>query len=265
MIDSASRPSDPLVVRGLTVRYGRALALDDVSLAVPRGAVYVLLGRSGAGKTSLVRCLLGALKPSSGEALLFGKKGWWTRRRALARIGVVQPEQAGRIRLASAHASQPEALVFDEPASGLPPGVRRAILEELSADAAERHTAVLLATRDPAGLDGFATHVGILNAGRLVVASEAETLRRRFRRIRYANEITDERTEYGRELDAFDAVRVKVRGWGVEAVVSNFDDEVFAAFAATAGVVDARAEALTLEEIFGAAAGEAPPIVAPER
>lgn len=253
---NSSGPAHPLAVRGLTVRYGAIAALHDVSLAVPRGTVYVLLGGKGAGKTSLVRCLLGALKPSSGEVLLFGKGGWWARRNARARLGIVPAETGRPFRLAPG--SRPEALIFDDPASGLPPGARHAILEELAADAAERGTAVLMTAREPAGVDESATHVGILKEGRLVVDSGMESLKRRFRRIRYANEVTEERTDYGKELDAFDAARVKVRGWGVEAIVSNFDEEVFAAFAATTGVVDARAEVLTLEEIFVAVAGEAP-------
>ncbi len=159
--------------------------------------------------------------------------------------------------------SLPDALVLDDPAAGIPAGARRAILEELAAGAAERGTAVLATARDAAGVDGLATHVGILRDGRLVVDSETEPLKHRFRRIRYTNEVDDERTEYGTELDAFDAVRVKVRGWGVEAVVSNFDDTAFAALTATPGVVDARADALSLEEIFAAVAGDAPPAVAP--
>ena len=83
-----------------------------------------------------------------------------------------------------------------------------------------------------------------------------ETLKRRFRKIRYANEAAAERTEYGKELDAFFALRVRVRGWGVEAVVSNYDDLSFERFQRTEGVVDAEVTPLSLEEIFLAVAGE---------
>jgi len=63
---------------------------------------------------------------------------------------------------------------------------------------------------------------------------EIETLKSRFRRIRYGNRITETRAVYGTELDAFEAVSVKVRGWGVEAIVSNFDDSAFERFRGTA-------------------------------
>lgn len=76
-------------VRGLTVRYGRQLVLDAVSLSVPRGAVYALLGRNGVGKSSLVRCLLGLQRPDAGSARLFGRDAWRDRQPLMERVGVV--------------------------------------------------------------------------------------------------------------------------------------------------------------------------------
>lgn len=78
---------------GVTIRYGALTAADAVSLEVPRGCVYALLGRNGAGKSSLVRCLLGSQKPTAGRALLFGGDAWRTRRLAMQRVGVV-PESS---------------------------------------------------------------------------------------------------------------------------------------------------------------------------
>ncbi len=75
-----------------TVRYGSVLAADRVTLAVERGSVYALLGRNGAGKSSLVRCLLGLQKPTAGRATLFGENAWTSRRRAMERVGVVPEE-----------------------------------------------------------------------------------------------------------------------------------------------------------------------------
>ena len=50
---------------------------------------------------------------------------------------------------------------------------------------------------------------------------------------------------------------MRVRGWGIEAVVANYEDEAFERFRKVDGVVDAEASALSLEEIFLAVAGEA--------
>jgi ABC-2 type transport system ATP-binding protein len=138
---------------------------------------------------------------------------------------------------------------------------RRAFFEELVGELADRGTTVLLTSHDLAGVERMATRVGVLKGGKLVLDEDLETLKARFRRLRYANEATEERLTYGQELSTFDAVRVRVRGWGVEAVVSNYGDEAFARFAALEGVVDAEASALSLEEIFIAVAGETEPAV----
>jgi ABC-2 type transport system ATP-binding protein len=57
--------------RGLTLRYGRKTALDDVSFSVPKGRVVGLLGHNGAGKTSLMKALVGLL-PCTGNLTVLG-------------------------------------------------------------------------------------------------------------------------------------------------------------------------------------------------
>ena len=48
-------------------RFGNILAVDDVSLSIPAGEVYGLVGADGAGKTTTMRLLVGALKADAGE------------------------------------------------------------------------------------------------------------------------------------------------------------------------------------------------------
>ncbi len=90
----SARQTSPAVAAfdRVTVRYGRTVAADTVSLQVAPGSVYALLGRNGAGKSSLVRCLLGQQKPSAGTARLFGADSWMSRVAAMARVGVVPEE-----------------------------------------------------------------------------------------------------------------------------------------------------------------------------
>jgi ABC-2 type transport system ATP-binding protein len=61
-----------LEVRGLTKRYGKTVAVDDLSFAVEAGRVTGFLGPNGAGKTTTMRALLGLLRPTRGEALVEG-------------------------------------------------------------------------------------------------------------------------------------------------------------------------------------------------
>lgn len=302
---SAPDTAPPIVLDRVTVRYGKTTACENVSLSVPRGATYALLGRNGAGKSSLVRCLLGQQKPAEGRTLLFESDSWKMRARLMERVGVV-PEtpdappamtvrqiagfcrrlydswdatsvstrlerfavplespfaglskgQKGQVMLALALGHSPEVLVLDDPTLGLDVVARRAFYEELVGELADRGTTVFLTTHDLAGIEGIATHVGILQAGQIVLDEDLESLKSRFRRIRYGNERTPTRTDYGRELDSFEAVQVRARGWGIDAVVSNYDDRSFETFREIDGVVDADVSPMSLEEIFLAVAGE---------
>jgi len=110
--------------------------------------------------------------------------------------------------------------------------------------------AVLIATHRPTDVEKITDGVSILRSGRLLHNDRLVVLRRRFRKIRYRNEISPERDEYGNELDDFDAAQVRVRGWGVEAVVTNFEDSLFERFRQIPGVVDAQAVPMSLTEIF---------------
>ncbi|HEV8253872.1 MAG TPA: ABC transporter ATP-binding protein [Vicinamibacteria bacterium] len=85
-------PESVLAAEDVSVRYGRTVVLDGISFEVPRGSVWALLGRNGSGKSSLVRCLLGEQKPTRGRTRLFGLEAWSSRRRAMARVGVVPEE-----------------------------------------------------------------------------------------------------------------------------------------------------------------------------
>ncbi|MSS88158.1 ABC transporter ATP-binding protein [Eisenbergiella porci] len=58
--------------QNLTKCYGEHAAVRDVTLPVPQGAIYGLLGRNGAGKTTVMKMLLGLARPTSGSILLFG-------------------------------------------------------------------------------------------------------------------------------------------------------------------------------------------------
>ena len=68
------RPDEPAAIelRGLTKRFGDALALDGVDLVVRPGVVFGFLGRNGAGKTTALRILSGLARPTAGTAHVLG-------------------------------------------------------------------------------------------------------------------------------------------------------------------------------------------------
>lgn len=285
----------------VTVRYGKKTAVDDVTLNVAPGSVYALLGRNGSGKSSLVRCLLGQLKPQSGHAEMFGEDVWQHRTRLMERVGVVPedpdapPEttvrdlgwfssklysrwqqsafdrrierfgitrkarfgdlskgQKKQVSLALALATSPEILILDDPTLGLDVVARKSLFEEVLGDMADRGITVLITTHDLASVETLADRTGVLLDGRLVLDEEVETLKGRFRRIRFASQPM--------ALAQANLVAATVRQWGsgTEAVISNYDDVAFARLRSEAQMPVADVSPLTLEEIFIAVAGEHP-------
>jgi len=78
-----------IAVRNLSVAYGPHTVVQDVTFEVAPGTVYALLGRNGAGKSSIIRSLLGQRRASRGEVRLLGLDPWTRRAELMARVGVV--------------------------------------------------------------------------------------------------------------------------------------------------------------------------------
>ncbi|MCC6233533.1 MAG: ABC transporter ATP-binding protein [Verrucomicrobiales bacterium] len=70
---STSSSDAVISVAGVSRHFGGRRALDQVTLHVPRGAVFGLVGENGAGKTTLIQHILGLLAPESGTVRVFGR------------------------------------------------------------------------------------------------------------------------------------------------------------------------------------------------
>lgn len=60
-------------VQHLTKRFGHETVLQDVSLSLEQGNIHGIIGRNGSGKTVLMKCICGFLRPTSGTVQVFGK------------------------------------------------------------------------------------------------------------------------------------------------------------------------------------------------
>ncbi len=63
-----------LQTNGLTKKYRHFKALNQLTMNVPKGAIYGFVGRNGAGKTTLIRLICGLQFPTSGGYTLYGRK-----------------------------------------------------------------------------------------------------------------------------------------------------------------------------------------------
>jgi ABC-2 type transport system ATP-binding protein len=131
-----------LKVRGLTQRYGTRVALDALSLSIPRGGFVALLGPNGAGKSTLFQLLTGLFAADEGDVEVAGLSMRTDARRALAHLGAVFQQQSLDLDLSIArnlqfhadlqglplHASR-ERIAFETARFGLLADLQRSVRE----------------------------------------------------------------------------------------------------------------------------------------
>lgn len=167
-----------------------------------------------------------------------------------ARFGNLSKGQKKQVMLAVALASAPEIIILDDPTLGLDVVARKSLFDEVISELADRGITVFITTHELASIEAIADRVAILRDGRLMLEEEMETLKTRFRRIRFASAPV--------ALSSGNLVAASVRQWGsgTEAVVSNYDEIAFERFRSTGGIGHAETVPVSLEEIFIAVAGE---------
>lgn len=89
---SAQNQEHPILVENLTKRFGKFMAVDNVSFSVRPGEVFGWLGPNGAGKTTTIRMLLGLLKPTSGSAFVLGFNSAAQTRSVHAHVGYMSQQ-----------------------------------------------------------------------------------------------------------------------------------------------------------------------------
>ena len=118
---------DGVRTEGLTKRYGGLTAVEDLTLSVPGGELFALLGVNGAGKTTTVRMLACLTRPTAGDAWVGGRSVVREPRAVRALIGLSPQETAVAPSLTAE-----ENLLFMAGVHGLDSASARARAEELT-------------------------------------------------------------------------------------------------------------------------------------
>ncbi|GAB5601567.1 ABC transporter ATP-binding protein [Thermus sp. FJN-A] len=115
-----------IATHGLTKRYGKVVAVEDLNLEVEEGEVFGLLGPNGSGKTTTILMLLGLTEPTLGEARVLGLDPMREPLKVKARVGYL-PDQVGFYGELTAW----ENLRYTSRLLGLPEGEAKARIEEV--------------------------------------------------------------------------------------------------------------------------------------
>ena len=199
----------------LTKIYGEQTAVNSVNLHVKPGRIYGLLGRNGAGKTTIMKMILGLTPITSGEVDVFGQNIKGHEKRIYPRIGAIietpgfypnltgtenleifaklrgtpQPnavknalEVVGLPYKDNAILHDPELLILDEPTNGLDPiGIAevRNFIKNLSV---ERGKTILISSHILSEISLLADDIGIIDHGVLLEESSMEELEKKNRK-----------------------------------------------------------------------------------
>jgi ABC-type multidrug transport system ATPase subunit len=104
--------------RGLSKKFGRFEAIEDLNLRVPEGSVFALIGPNGAGKTTTIRLLMNILRADDGESSVLGTPSHRLAPKDFEHIGYVSESQKLPEGLSLAH-------YFEYLRSLYPPGIAR--------------------------------------------------------------------------------------------------------------------------------------------
>ena len=123
-MSNAPNYSPIIHLEGVSKRYGRTLALDEVSLEVGEQQIFALLGPNGAGKTTMMHILSTLLRPDSGKAFVAGIDVMRQPLQARRRLGIVFQEPSLDDRLSVHENLDLHGLIF-----GVPRTLRRQRIE----------------------------------------------------------------------------------------------------------------------------------------
>lgn len=290
---TAPHHSAPLACQGLCKSFGSHDILRGVDLAVPAGAVVGLVGTNGSGKSTLIKCLLGLLKPTRGQAAVFGEDPWilstqakqqlgyvpqvvqlypWMRVEQIVeytsafyegwnsdwvdtlierlelprdqKIGPLSPGQLQKLALVLALGHRPELLILDEPVASLDPIARRELLRTLIEMTLDQHHTVLFSTHITSDLERVASHVAMLNQGRIVLFDELDAVKDRVKRLRLTSTHALPAT-----LEIRGALRTRVDGDKALITVTDASDDLIADVRDNYHA-DVAVDDLNLEDIF---------------
>jgi ABC-2 type transport system ATP-binding protein len=237
----------PIVsARGLTKRYGRTVAVDQIDLEIPPGRIIGLIGPNGAGKTSALKAILG-LATYDGELSVLGRdvavlprwiRVWqlidvterlhprFSRARCMEYLALtkVTPEHrvkqlskgmVAQLHLALVMAIDARLLVLDEPTLGLDILYRKLFYTSLLNDYFDEERTILITTHQVEEVEHILSDLIFIRDGKIALEATMEEVEQRYTEVMVRPDRAEEaralkplyeRELFGRHIFLYDAV-----------------------------------------------------------
>ena len=172
----------------LQKQFGTHQVLRDISLSVEKGEVLSIIGASGSGKSTMLRCINLLEAPTAGQILYHGKDitsrdldlAKYRTKVGMAPYIHAKPAQLSggqkqRVAIARALAMEPEVLLFDEPTSALDPQMVGEVLNVMR-ELAQEGLTMLVVTHEMAFARDVSTNVVFMDEGLICESGAPEAL-----------------------------------------------------------------------------------------
>ena len=193
--------------RNICKNFGDKIALDNVSLDIPKGKIFGLLGPNGAGKTTMIRIINRILMPTSGQVLFdgrpitqsdvekigylpeerglyrkmlqkwfikFGIQDWWKKK-----VEELSKGMAQKVQFIITVVHKPSLMILDEPFSGFDPVNTELIRKEVLRFKEEGAT-IILSTHNMESVEELCDEIALINKSHLVITGGVEEIRRKY-------------------------------------------------------------------------------------
>lgn len=159
-------------MQALTCCFGDQVAVDSLTLRIPSGMIFGLLGSNGAGKSTVIKMLTTLLPPTAGSATVagndIGKDPLEVRRHTgyVSQMLSADGELSGYENLLMLH--RPPVLFLDEPTVGLDPSARHGVWQRIRDLRQEFGITILMTTHDMEEADQLCEMLAFMHRGKLI-------------------------------------------------------------------------------------------------
>ena len=193
-----------LEISNVCKRFSNHVALDNVSMDIPRGKVFGLLGRNGAGKTTLIRIVNHITMADSGTVMFDGhplceqdvynigylpeERGLYKKMKVgeqaiyLARLKGLSAIEAKKrlIQFIITILHRPQLLIFDEPFSGFDPENVELLKREML-ELRNQGSTILFSTHNMASVEEICDNIALINHSKVVLRGEVDDIKNRYK------------------------------------------------------------------------------------